>query len=99
MTDPESAIADYESTQSYYPEAGEAPAHTFHWLYTMRSLGELQTGTGSLTADYPAAMAFKTPLGVMNYVVYNYQDSDINVTFSNGTVVNARPNSFSIRSQ
>ena len=26
MTDPESAIADYESTQSYYPEAGEAPA-------------------------------------------------------------------------
>lgn len=99
MTDPESAIADYESTQSYYPEAGEAPAHTYHWLYTMRSLGELQTGTGSLTADYPAAMAFKTTLGVINYVVYNYQNSDVNVTFSDGTVVNAPPNSFSIKSQ
>ena len=99
MTDPESAITDYESTQSYYPEAGEAPAHTYHWLYTMRSLGELQTGTGSLTADYPAAMAFKTTLGVINYVVYNYQNSDVNVTFSDGTVVNAPPNSFSIKSQ
>ena len=65
----------------------------------MRSLGQLQTGTGSLTADYPAAMAFKTTLGVINYVVYNYQNSDINVTFSDGTVVNAPSNSFSIKSQ
>ena len=49
MTDADSAIADYEATLNYQPEAGEAPAHTFHWIYTMRALGELQTGTGAIT--------------------------------------------------
>ena len=99
MTDPDAAIADYESTQGYYPEAGESPAHTYHWLHTMRRLGELQTGTGALTADYPAAMAFKDASGAINYVVYNYRNSDINVTFSDGTVVRALSNSFSIKTE
>ena len=87
MTDADAAIADYEATASYEPEAGEAPAHTFHWIYTMRALGELQTGTGAITANHPAAMVFETTAGVTSYVVYNYLDTPINVTFSDGTVV------------
>ena len=96
MTDADAAIADYEATASYEPEAGEAPAHTYHWIYTMRALGELQTGTGALTADYPAAMAFETDAGVTSYVVYNYSDEAITVTFSDGTVVEAAANAFAI---
>jgi hypothetical protein len=96
MTDADAAIADYEATVSYEPEAGEAPAHTYHWIYTMRALGELQTGTGALTADYPAAMAFETDAGVTSYVVYNYSDEAITVTFSDGTVVEAAANAFAI---
>ena len=96
MTDADAAIADYEATVSYEPEAGEAPAHTYHWIYTMRALGELQTGTGALTADYPAAMAFETDAGVTSYVVYNYSDEAITVTFSDGTVVEAAANTFAI---
>ena len=95
MTDADSAIADYEATATYEPEAGEAPAHTYHWLYTMKALGELQTGTGELTADYPAAMAFKTG-STTNYVVYNYDDVARSVTFSDGTVVEAAPAAFTI---
>jgi len=97
MTDADSAIADYEATPNYEPEAGEAPAHTYHWLYTMRALGELQTGTGSITADHPAAMVFKTGAGVTNYVVYNYADTAVNVTFSDGTVVEAAANQFTVQ--
>ena len=94
--DPESAIADYESTQSYYPEAGEAPAHTYHWLYD-EIAWRASNRHRQPDSNYPAAMAFKTTIGVINYVVYNYQNSDVNVTFSDSTVVNA-PNSFSIKS-
>ena len=96
MTDADSAIADYEATLNYQPEAGEAPAHTFHWIYTMRALGELQTGTGAITASHPAAMVFETAAGVTSYVVYNYSDAAINVTFSDGTVVEAAANQFTI---
>ena len=96
MTDPEAAIADYEATTRYNPEAGEAPAHTYQWIYTMRALGKLQTGTGALTADYPSAMAFQTDDGLYSYVVYNYGDEVLTVTFSDGTVVEAPANAFAV---
>ena len=96
MTDPEAAIADYEATTRYNPEAGEAPAHTYQWIYTMRALGKLQTGTGALTADYPSAMAFQTDDGLYSYVVYNYGDEVLAVTFSDGTVVEAPANAFAV---
>ena len=95
MTDADAAIADYEATTSYEPEYGEAPAHTYHWIYTMKALGELQTGTGELTANYPASMAFKAG-STTNYVVYNYGDTARTVTFSDGTVVTAAANAFTI---
>ena len=95
MTDADAAIADYEATTSYEPEYGEAPAHTYHWIYTMKALGELQTGTGELTANYPASMAFKAG-STTNYVVYNYGDTARAVTFSDGTVVTAAANAFTI---
>jgi endo-1,3(4)-beta-glucanase len=99
LTDPDAAIADYEATVSYSPEAGEAPAHTFHWIYTMRALGSLQTGTGDLTADYPAAMAFQTAQGLTSYVVYNFGNSPRTVTFSNGVTVEAQANAFAVVQQ
>ena len=66
-------------------------------LISLRELYRLlQTGTGALTADYPAAMAFETDAGLTNYVVYNYSDESITVTFSDGTVVVADPNAFAL---
>jgi hypothetical protein len=41
-------------------------------------------------------MVFKTGAGVTNYVVYNYADTAVNVTFSDGTVVTAAANAFTI---
>lgn len=96
MTDAESAISDYEAAANYVPEAGESPAHTYQWLYTMRALGELRTGKGDLTADYPAAMAFETSAGVMNYVVYNFGATPRKVTFSDGLEVQAPPHEFTV---
>ena len=99
MTDAESALKDYEANPSYTPEAGESRAHTYHWLHTMASLGRLKTGTGEFTSGYPAAMVFQTDTGARHYVAYNYGDSEINVSFNDGTILSVPPNSFAIEAK
>ncbi|UCC14464.1 MAG: DUF5011 domain-containing protein [Gammaproteobacteria bacterium] len=95
LSDADAAIADYNTVASYVPEGGETKAHTYHWIYTWRSLGRLLTGTGALTADYPAAVAFSND-GVVTYVVYNFTDQDLKVRFSNGREVDAAPTGFTV---
>ena len=95
MTDADAAIADYNSVSSYQPEQGESKAHTYHWIHTFAALGHLATGTGSLTADHPAALAFDKD-GVRTYVVYNFTDQAKTVTYSDGHTVNAEPSGFTI---
>jgi len=95
MTNPEAAIADYDTVSDYIPEAGETKAHTYHWIHTFSRLGHLMTGTGALTADYPAALAFDKN-GVVTYVAYNFTDQEIAVRFSDGYIVNAPPYGFTV---
>src|SRR5690606_19763741 len=72
MTDAEAALADYATVGSDYEvEDGETKAHTYHWLHAFDGLGHLATGTGALTADHPAALAFDKG-AVRTYVVYNF---------------------------
>jgi endo-1,3(4)-beta-glucanase len=95
MTDAEAAIADYNTVSALHPEAGETKAHTYHWIHTFRRLGHLLTGTGSLTADYPAALAFDRN-GVVTYVVYNFSGQERVVRYSDGHTVNAAPRGFTV---
>ncbi|MCP4091228.1 MAG: DUF5011 domain-containing protein [Gammaproteobacteria bacterium] len=95
MTNADAAIADYDTVSSYTPEAGETKAHTYHWLHTFSSLGHLKTGTGALTADYPAALAFDNN-GVMTYVVYNFSGETLSVNYSDGQTVSAVPYGFTV---
>ena len=95
MTDADAAIADYNTVGDYNPEAGESRAHTYHWIHTFRSLGRMITGTGALTADYPAALAFDNN-GVTSYVVYNFGSAMRTVTYSDGQIVNAAPSGFTV---
>lgn len=95
MTDADASIADYNTVADYVPEAGETKAHTYHWIHTFRQLGHMVTGTGALTADYPAALAFDNN-GQTSYVVYNFSGELLAVSFSDGQVVNAAPNGFTV---
>ena len=96
MVDADAAIADYETVGSEYaPEAGESKAHTYHWLHTFKALGQLRTGTGDLTADSPSAVAFDKD-GTRTYVVYNFSDQMQTVTYSDGKIVSATPNGFTV---
>ncbi len=53
------------------------------------------TGTGALTADYPAALAFDNN-GVTRYVVYNFSEQQLAVSFSDGQIVDAAPRGFTV---
>ena len=95
MTDADASIADYDTVADYIPEAGETKAHTYHWIHTFARLGHLLTGTGALTSDYPAALAFDNN-GLTSYVVYNFRGQALLVTFSDGHIVNAAPYGFTV---
>ena len=95
MTDPDAAIADYDTVSDYIPEAGETRAHTFHWIHAFAALGALKTGRGALTADYPAALAFEKD-GITSYVVYNFDAEARRVTFSDGQLVDAAGSGFTV---
>jgi endoglucanase Acf2 len=95
MTDADAAIADYNTVSSYEPEQGESKAHTYHWIHTFKALGHLAMGTGELTSDHPAAIAFDKD-GQRTYVIYNFTDQATTVTYSDGHTVNAAPLGFTI---
>ena len=96
MTDADAALTDYVTMLDYQPENGETKAHTYHWLHTWQALGHLKTGTGELTADYPAAVAFEKE-GKTTYITYNYGSVAKEVTFSDGTKVTATPADFTVK--
>ena len=98
LTDADAAIADYQTVDSdYVVEAGETKAHTYHWLHAFRALGHLKTGTGTLTSDHPAALAFEKA-GTTTYVVYNFTNAPQTVSYSDGHAMTAAPLGFTITS-
>ena len=86
MTNGQAAVDDMLAygLNNLIPEEGETKAHTYHWVYTYKQLGHLATGTGALTANHPAAVAFNKN-GTLTYIVYNFGCSAINVAYSDGT--------------
>jgi endo-1,3(4)-beta-glucanase len=96
MTDAAAAIADYDTVgSSYQPEFGESKAHTYQWLHAFSSLGHLSTGTGTLTSNSPAALAFENN-GATTYVAYNFTGQVQAIQFSDGKAFNAEPYGFTI---
>lgn len=85
MTNGQAAVDDMLAygLNNLIPEEGETKAHTYHWVYTLKQLGHLATGTGTLTANHPAAVAFNKN-GVLTYIAYNFGCSAITVAYSDG---------------
>jgi endoglucanase Acf2 len=85
--DPVKAIELYDS----YPERdlkfGISDAQTYHWLHAMNVLGNVDA---SRTADHPMAAAFSRE-GEVIYVAHNYKNEAVDVTFSDGYVLNVPP--------
>ena len=88
MTDAQRASNDFDGVNlNYTAEEGETQAHTFHWIQAFKALGQVESGKGTITADHPAAVAFKKN-GLITYLAYNLGASPVRVTFSDGMAMN-----------
>ncbi|MFT7017846.1 MAG: endoglucanase Acf2 [Cyclobacteriaceae bacterium] len=83
LTDPEKAIALYDSHPNRTLKFGVSDAQTYYWLHAMNAMGRVDA---AVTADYPIAVAFQKN-GVYTYTAHNYSNVDIDVTFSDGYVL------------
>lgn len=81
--DPQKAIDLYDSYPDRSLKFGVSDAQTYHWLHSMNVLGRVNA---DIHADYPIAAAF-TKNDETIYTAHNYQNQDINVTFSDGYVL------------
>lgn len=80
LADPNQALTYYLSDPDYEVFDGESRAHTMHWLYNMKKMGQVDT---SVTADIPTYAVFKQ--GEANtYTAFNKNNNDRLVSFSDG---------------
>ncbi|MDP9393100.1 MAG: carbohydrate-binding protein [Actinomycetota bacterium] len=84
LADPDTGLSSFRDNSGYTPEEGESKAHTFHWLRSLSTLGNVDT---SVTSNHPLYAVF-VKNDVRTYVASNITASPITVTFSNGTTLN-----------
>lgn len=80
FADPDLAIYKFNDYPDYPVEGGETRAHTYYWLHSLKSLGEVDK---SVTANLPNYAVFLND-DVRTYLAYNPTSSTINVSFSDG---------------
>ena len=97
MTDAQRSLDDFNAVNlNYTVEEGESKAHTLHWIKAFMGLGTVESGKGTITADYPAAVAFSKN-GLLTYVAYNLGGGARLVRFSDGMAINVAANSIGIK--
>lgn len=87
--DPDKALTLYNSFPNRDLKFGISDAQTYHWLYAMSVLGNVEL---SINADHPLAVVFNNN-GDTTYVAQNYSSNPISVNYSSGYVLNVPANS------
>lgn len=90
--DADMAISQYLSDPGYEPFDGASRAHTMHWLYNLRRMGQVDT---TITADIPTYAVFRDEAGERTYVAYNAASTSKEVAFSDGTLLEVGPRALS----
>ncbi|MCA9784012.1 MAG: carbohydrate-binding protein [Candidatus Cloacimonetes bacterium] len=81
LSDPDLAVTLYHADIDYEPFDGESRAHTYHWLYNLKKMGQVET---AIAADIPTYSVFRDPAGHLTYVAFNAGSQERMVTFSDG---------------
>ena len=80
LSDPDLALSKFNNYPTYPEEGGETRAHTYYWLHSLKSMGQVDL---TVTADVPNYAVFLNN-GVRTYTAYNPTFSPITVNFSDG---------------
>jgi hypothetical protein len=74
-------------------EGGNTHAFMYHWIQTLNTLG---INDASVISDHPFTNVFKKN-GARTYAAYNFGDTPLNVAFSDGTKLVAKPKSLTLQ--
>jgi endoglucanase Acf2 len=88
MSDADLALSYYLQDPGYEPFDGESRAHTLHWLYNLKKMGQPDL---DIYADTPTFSVFKNAAGDKSYVAYNAGSVEKMVTFSDGYTMSVPP--------
>jgi endoglucanase Acf2 len=83
LGDGDRALGELDADREYPVEEGESRAHTYHWIANLARLGNVDA---TVTADQPVAAVFEED-GARTYVASNLTQEPLEVTFSDGTVL------------
>ncbi|MEP4076361.1 glycosyl hydrolase [Haloferula sp.] len=93
LSDPKSAASYIDSTPNCSLEGGNTHAFMYHWIHTLERLGR---NDASVTADYPFVNVY-TKGGKKTYAAYNFGEEALNVSFSDGAKLIAKPKGLTIK--
>jgi endoglucanase Acf2 len=93
LNDPSMASDYMTKTPDCSLEGGNTHAFMYHWIETLNTLG---LNDASVIADHPFTNVFKKN-GVKTYAAYNFGDSPLNVAFSDGTKLLAKPKGLTVQ--
>ena len=93
LEDPARAAKYIDAVPNCKTERGNSHAFMYHWIHTLNRLGRIDAG---VTADYPLVGVFHRA-GKRTYAAYNGSATPRTVTFSDGTVLQARPKALTLR--
>jgi len=93
LSDPESAAKYIDSTPTCSLEGGNTHAFMYHWIHTLERLG---LNDASVTADHPFFNVYNKD-GKKTYAAYNFGETPLTVTFSDGTSLVAEPRGLTLK--
>jgi endoglucanase Acf2 len=93
LNDPASAAAYMDKLPDCSLEGGNTHAFMYHWIQTLNTLG---INDASVISDHPFTNVFKKN-GDRTYAAYNFGDAPLNVSFSDGTKLVAKPKSLTLQ--
>ena len=93
LNDPAMASAYMDKNPDCSLEGGNTHAFMYHWIETLNTLG---INDASVMADHPFTNVFNKN-GVKTYVAYNFRTRPLDVSFSDGTKLTAKPQSLTVQ--
>lgn len=88
LGDPDQALSLYNADPEYEREFGESKAHTLHWLYNLKKMGQLDTTILANTTSYSV---FSNPGADTTYTAFNPEPVTKQVVFSDGFTMDVPP--------
>ncbi len=93
LSDPAPAVKYIDANPNCKLEGGNSHAFMYHWIHTLDKLGQ---NDASITADHPLTNVYIKD-GVRTYAAFNFDQSPVTVTFSNGVKLVAAPGVLTVK--